>query len=118
MTTQMRRIRWWPVPVALGLALIIGWMNLRTDDSGIVALPLVGAAVALGFARPRSAPVWGLLLGAGIPLGEALALVFGWRVPYPVDLGAAIWVPLVPLAAALLGAGVRWLVSRLDGGPA
>ncbi|MDQ2806291.1 MAG: hypothetical protein M3Z04_05140 [Chloroflexota bacterium] len=114
--TPATRLAWlWPWPVTLILALIVAYVNLHTDETGVVALPMILVAAALGFARPRGAILWGLLLGVGIPLGQAWAARAGWHLPYPNSWAnvRAVWlVPLVPMMAALLGAGTRWLVPR------
>ena len=116
MTPSARLGRLWPWPVTLILALIVAYVNLHTDETGIVALPMILAAAALGFARPRGAILWGLLLGMGIPLGQAWATLAGWHLPYPnswADVRAVALVPLVPIIAAGLGAGTRWLTTRV-----
>ncbi len=116
MTPSARLARLWPWPVTLILALVVAYVNLHTDETGIVALPMILAAAALGFARPRGAILWGLVLGVGIPLGQAGAALAGWHLPYPnswADVRAVALVPVVAIIAAVLGAGVRWLTTRL-----
>ncbi len=115
MTPAVRLTRLWPWPVTLILALIVAYVNLHTDETGVVALPMILVAAALGSARPRGAILWGLLLGVGIPLGQAWAALAGWHLPYPnswAEVRAVSLVPIVPMIAALLGAGTRWLVQR------
>ncbi len=121
MSTPARIHQLWPLSVALILALVVTYVNLHVDETGIIALPIILAAAVLGFVRPRGAILWGLLLGAGIPLGQAWAAATGLQLPYPnswADVRATLTVPVVPLLAALLGAGTRWITTRLtaDGG--
>ena len=116
MTLSARLVRQWPWLITLILALTVAYVNLHTDETGIVALPMILAAAALGFARPRGAILWGLLLGIGIPLGQAWAAFAGWHLPYPNswdDVRAVTAVPVVSIIAAGLGAGIRWLTQRV-----
>lgn len=73
--------------------------DLRNDDvQPAVLLAFAGGAV-LGFARPRTSWVWGLLLGAWVPAEPLVARVTGIAPAWPYNPGV-----LLAFVPALLGA--------------
>jgi hypothetical protein len=94
-----------PFPyVALALALIsgiaIGYVDSRPrwDDTGMSALFIFAATVALGCWRPRLAWCWALAVGGFVPLIE---------ISGDGDGGS-----LLALGVAAMGAGIGWLMAH------
>lgn len=100
-----------PYLLALLLGLDIGWVNVLTDETPFVALPLLAATGILGLAWPRRAWRWALLVGVWLPLGQAFALLTSMRVPYPNDLSAVA--QALAIGLGLVGAYAGELVARL-----
>ncbi len=99
-----------PLSVALTAALVVGWVNLHTDEPTVVlafALPLV---CALSFAWPRMKLLWGILLGASVPASQLFVLRLGWRTPYPntrASIRESCIVLLLTIAVALIAGYIR-----------
>ena len=80
------------VVCAIAAGLWLANADVRTDDTGIVAMLVLGVALVLSALRPRMAPWIALAVGLPIPVLEILA-------------GAA-WAPLAALAFAAVGAAI------------
>ena len=62
--------RWpslWHLLLALYLGLLTGLTDLRTDDPQLPALLLITFGLFLGFAQPKAAWRWALILGLWVP---------------------------------------------------
>ena len=107
-----------PYVLAVLFGLAIGWVNVHTDQTPVVALPLLAAAGVLGVIWPRRAWRWGLLVGAWLALGQAYALLTSTRLPYPnnpSDIAAVLGIGLtLGLVGAYSGALVRRLVASAE----
>jgi len=88
--------------VAFVAGLWLAQADQRTYDTGIIAMLLLGVALALSALRPRMAPWIALAVGLPIPLFEIAA--------------GASWAPLAALvfagAGAALGAAFGSLLRR------
>ena len=93
--------------IVIGLACIAGlWLvavDARTDDTGIEAGLLFLIAAALAAVRPRAAIVLAFIVGAPIPISEALRTG-----TFPVGIAALGF----SVAGALVGAWVGIMVRR------
>ena len=72
--------------ICLTSVCVVAWVNLHTDEPTVVlafALPFAVVSAALW---PALAAMWGLMVGAPVPVSTLLALLLGWRTPYPVSL--------------------------------
>ncbi len=90
----------------------MGWANLHSDDSGILAGSLFLASAAYGaLLGPRWAWVAGGFFAASIPVSSLVSVALGLHVPFGGPPTApAIILPLVfALGGAHAGAGVRFL---------
>jgi hypothetical protein len=109
--------RWLPYPLILLLGLGVGYLNLHTDETPFIALPLLAAAALIGFINPRAAWRWGLLLGVCPALSALWAAAIQMKLPYPNNpgelQGALIGGLIFALAGAYLGVLGRWIMRHL-----
>jgi hypothetical protein len=100
-------VRYVVTAVVIGLACVAGlWLasiDARTDDTGIEVGLILLIAAALSAARPRAAVAIALLVGAPIPITEAMRS--GGVPPGIAALGFSV-------AGALVGAYVGIIVRR------
>ena len=101
---------WLPL-LTMSLGVIIGLTDLRSDVQYTVLLLLVFGFFA-GYAKPKYAWGWALLLGIWVPLAEFTALAIGMKLAYRPDiLGSSI--ALVPaFVGAYGGVFVQWAAAR------
>jgi hypothetical protein len=99
---------------ALGLGVMIAFMDQHATEPQPAALMLILAAFALTLWRPRGS--WGraMVLGAGIPV---LGLVTAWLRPHAPGLPEPnAFAGAIALIPALLGAAggrvLRWLMAQ------
>ena len=119
MDRQPRWLRLLAYPLTVLFGLPLGYVNLHTDDTQFVALPLLAACCLLGFLYPRHAWRWALLTGLWIPLSQLWALLVPMKLPYSDNniSGAIIGALLFGLAGAYLGVLGRWLVRQITEAP-
>lgn len=110
-------LRLLPAGAAFVLGAIIDYLELGTDDMGIIAgLLLIGGA-GIGFASSRGAWRWGLLLGLSVLAVELLAPVLGIRALFGTHPVAALIAVGFTLIGAYLGVGGRWLLRHAHDSP-
>jgi hypothetical protein len=98
-------------PVALMLAGWVCWVDAHNGEL-ISPLLLLLFTTLLAFAQPRTAGLWGVFIGACIPLTHALARWKGWQMAYPTDPWTPVFA-LLALVPALGGAAVGAVLRRL-----
>lgn len=100
--------------LVLGAAAVagVGWLNLRSNETGIVAAAVFAAAAALSAWRPRLAWLWMLALGAAPSTSQALARAAGWSTPYPNETRHIVEAALA-IAPGIAGGAIGWAVSRI-----
>jgi hypothetical protein len=110
-----KRPRLWHYLLALFLGLMIGWIDLRSVEVQPTVLLLLVFGLFLGFAQPRHAWRWAVILAVWIPLGGLVALVAGLRTPAPAEPGVAgSFIAFIPaLIGSYCGAFVNWASTRL-----
>ena len=115
MDRQPRWLRLLPYPLTVLFGLPLGYVNLHTDDTQFVALPLLAVCCLLGFLQPRHAWRWALLTGLWIPLSQLWPLVAPMKLPYTDNNigGAIIGALLFGMAGAYLGVPARWMVRQI-----
>jgi hypothetical protein len=96
----------------LALAVIVGYVNTHTDEMGIVVTCALAGSAILGLIQPRAPWRWGLLIALAFPVGQAVAIVLGLRVPYP-NTWNDIPVTALALVPCLAGAYVGSLARRV-----
>jgi hypothetical protein len=93
------------------LGILIGLSDLRSEVQLTFLLLLVFGFFA-GYAKPKNAWVWALLLGMWVPFAEFTALAIGLKLSYRPDILASC-VALVPaFIGAYGGAFVQWAATR------
>jgi hypothetical protein len=119
MDRQPLWLRLLPYSLTVLFGLPLGYVNLHTDDTQFVALPLLAACCLLGFLQPRHAWRWALLTGAWVPLSQVWLRVAPMRVPYSDNNigGAVIGALLFSLAGAYLGVLGRWMLRQITEAP-
>ena len=121
MAKPTRIERWLPYPLILLLGLGVGYLNLHTDETPFIALPLLAAAALIGFINPRAAWRWGLLLGLWPVVSALWAAAIQMKLPYPNNpgelQGALIGGLIFALAGAYLGVLGRWIMRHLPPAP-
>ena len=103
---RARRLDGWLLAAALAIGAAIAYVDSRPhwDDTGITAGTLLLSAAALSYFARRRAWLIAVAIGVWIP---ALALI---RRPAWQDIFMFL-VPIVPLTGALIGQGLRRLVT-------
>jgi len=96
--------------LAIALGAIAGYVDLHEEDVQTPLMLLVSFAFFLGFAHPRSAWRWGLIIGISIPAAHLIARAVRYRPPYPVSLPATIMAVGFAMAAAYLGVFMKRLI--------
>jgi hypothetical protein len=120
MSKQARVLRLLSYLLLILFGLVVGYLNLHTDETPFIALPLLGMAGVLGFLSPRWPWRWGLLLGVCPALSQLYALAIGMHLPYPNDLptlqGGLIGGLIFGLVGALAGALAQRVVRKMAAG--
>ena len=105
---------WLPL-LTIFLGIIIGLSDLRSDVQ-LTALLLLVFGFFAGYARPKYAWVWALLLGIWVPLAEFTALAIGLKLSYRPDILASA-IALVPaFVGAYAGVFIQWAAMRTNSG--
>src|SRR5215211_1794150 len=99
-----------PFILAILLGAIAGYIDLHEEEVQVPALLVISFAFFLGFARPRTAWAWGLLIGLSIPAAHLIARMIGYRPPYPVRLPATFMAVGFALAGAYAGVAMKKLI--------
>ena len=103
--------------LALICGLLFGWFDTRTntDDTGIIAglLFLLSFSVAVLF--PQRPWLVGVVVGLGVPLAHALALLTGRVAPIPLAQYLETFIAVIPaVLGAWVGSGARRLEKRVE----
>ena len=100
----------WQYMFALFLGIVTGWIDVASTEVQLPAILLIVFGLFLGFARPRDAWQWGLILGIWVPLLQSAAVIGGIE---PYRPGQTIG-SLLSLGFAFAGAYLGVLLSRLS----
>ncbi len=101
---------WLPLLTAF-LGILIGLSDLKSNVQLTFLLLLVFGFFA-GYAKPKDAWVWALLLGIWVPLAEFTAAAIGLKLSYRPDILASC-VALVPaFIGAYGGVFVQWAATQ------
>ena len=104
-----------PIAGALVFGLLAGWLDVNSQEVQLPALMVIAFSAAFGSMSPRRAWLIGLLMGGGVAIFGIGARLLGVPPagPAPDPWWTGILMPvLIALAAAYLGAGMRWLIRR------
>ncbi len=97
--------------LALGLGLLIGYVDLHVKEVQLPALLMIAGGCFLGFARPFQAWRRALPLGLGIPLAHLFGRVLGHSPPYPVP--GFLELTIITQVPAFIGVYLGALTARL-----
>lgn len=104
--------------IAVLAAIAIGYVNVHTDETPYVALPLWAITMGLSVVRPRLAPCWLLIVGLSVPVSQIVMRLAEWRVPYSnawSDIrGAAVAVMLTATVSTAIGCAIGTVRLRLS----
>ncbi len=98
----------WHYLLGLFLGLLVGWIDFRAVEVQPSVLLLVVFGLFLGFAQPRHAWRWALLLALWIPLAAFVAVWLGLK-PFSVQETVGSTIAIIP---ALVGAYGGAFVNR------
>jgi NO-binding membrane sensor protein with MHYT domain len=101
-----------PFILAILLGAIAGYVDLQEEEVQMPALLIISFAFFLGFARPRTAWAWGLVIGLSIPAAHLIARMIGYKPPYPVSLPTTFLPVAFALAGAYAGVAMKKLILR------
>lgn len=111
-------MRWIAFVVALLGSILTGLVSIRTDEVQPAVLVIAVICMGLGFAVPRLAWLWAIIVGLGVIAGYAFAGLTGIHVKAPPE--PHLWATLIALIPAFLfaylGAGAR-LISGTNPAP-
>lgn len=91
---------------ALAAAIFLAQFELETDDTGVEVGLILGISFVLGWAHPRRAWQWALLIGGSVPVAELAAR-------HQAMAGVAAFTIGLGLAGSYAGAGVRRAACRI-----
>ncbi|MGI8586457.1 MAG: hypothetical protein ACR2M0_02040 [Chloroflexia bacterium] len=116
MLKQTRTLDLWLALAALFGGLLVGYVNLHTDETPFVALPLLVGTALLGFVGPRGAWRWASIAVLVVLLMLAYATLADMRImkltfPRSEFGGAAVGVLLFSFTGVYLGVLARKLFS-------
>ena len=99
----------WLYPLALCLGALTGYLDLHASEVQPIVLLLLLFTATLGFAQPRHAWRWGMILGLSICCTHVAAHLLGYKT-YPIQPNVlASLLALIPsFIGAYVGAGIRW----------
>lgn len=102
--------QWWLNVLTLFIGVLVGLMDLRATEVQMTAFLLIAFGFFAGFAQPRRAWRWALLLGAWVPLFGALAAAARLTNARGVDVIAS----LAAIMFALVGVYAGVIVKRFS----
>ena len=102
--------QWWLNDLTLFIGVLVALMDLRATEVQMTALLLVAFGFFAGFAQPRRAWRWALLLGAWVPLFGAIAYAARLTNARGVDIVASF----AAIVFALVGVYAGVIVKRLS----
>jgi hypothetical protein len=100
----------WHYLFALFLGLVIGWIDMHSIEVQPTVLLLLVFGLFMGFAEPKHAWRWAILLAVWVPLGGFAAQVVGLRTAAPAEPG--VFASFIAFIPALIGAYGGALVKR------
>ncbi len=104
------RPQWWPTMLTLFAGMLIGFLEPRTEEIIFIVFLLIAFGFFAGFAQPRHAWRWAILLAVWVPLNEAFAMTIGARTVAQPNLLASFFA-FVP---AFVGTYAGVLVHQLS----
>jgi hypothetical protein len=99
----------WPISyvVALLFSVMLGYVDIHSDDVPPSLILNTVPPFFLAWAQPKRPWVWGLLIGAGVPIAHILVYYCGWKMSYRNDIKGSFAALVPALLAAYAGAWVK-----------
>ena len=104
------RPRLWHYLFALFLGIVVGWLDRNASEVQGTVLLLLVFGLFMGFAQPKHAWRWALILGAFVPLMGFAAAAFGLK-PFTVNETIGSLIAFVP---AFIGTYAGAFVNRMS----
>lgn len=101
--------QWWLSVLTLFIGVLVGLMDLRTTEVQLTAFLMIAFGFFAGFAQPRRAWRWALMLGVWVPLFGAIASAARLTNARGVDVIASA----AAIAFALIGTYAGVVMKRL-----
>ncbi len=99
--------------LAAACGVLAGWIDIKIGDLLFTALIVLASCMALGFARPRKAWRWVVLVGFFVPIMEWLAYAFLSQKPERAQIYESFLAFLPGIVGAYGGAFGRGVVNNL-----
>ncbi|HKI79676.1 MAG TPA: hypothetical protein VKA26_14140 [Ignavibacteriaceae bacterium] len=109
-TLQSSRNLLWVI-LAITSGIIIGWIDLQVTEVTVTIFSLLIAGSLFGLLQPKFAWLWALLISAGTPIMEIIAINFSLQAAEPVQLDP--FVILIILLFALIGTYAGVFIRKL-----
>jgi hypothetical protein len=107
-----RKPGWWLPLQTCFLGIVIGWWDLRITEVSVSAFLLLMLSVFAGYAQPKRAWLFALVLGMWIPVFALVSKTLKITSPTPTELITSLLVFVFTLAGAYGGALVRRFAPR------
>ena len=86
---------------------VFGYLNTTQPRPALPFAVLLASGYALGLADPRRGWMWGAIVAAGASVGQLVAALTGYEMPFPNNFTQAIVVILPGIAAGIAGTLTR-----------
>lgn len=106
----------WHILLGLTAGLLVGFINLHTDEVQVPAALLLLFGILLGFVRPIHAWLWALLIGVWVPVGQFVVILVNGH-PGILQEGLGSFLAFAfSFAGSYMGAGIAALAKRASAG--
>ncbi len=104
--------QWWLSVLTLFIGVLVGLMDLRTTEVQLTAFLMIAFGFFAGFAQPRRAWRWALMLGVWVPLFGGVAAAARLTNARGVDVIASVAAIGFALAGVYAGVVVKRMSPR------
>ena len=101
-TTKGKSFDWLFALLSFAGGLIAGWVDFNNDEPQAAAIVVMICAAILGFAQPKNAWRWAIVIALSIPLVYLIAIAAGLQPRTPPEPG--LYASLLALIPSFIGA--------------